>query len=284
MKSFKLLLLIATVAVVAIIAYSFSGKDPEKGTTVAKAKEIAKPTDEKINVAKKNSFSVKGEGAGLIENGVPDNNAVGIAQAKSFLNAQIDRRLNELRPFKSKLENMRGIDEQQRKTLVSEVNAEMGNFVALKPEIKKCENKDSLRVIVDKFKAEWLKSRQTAERGNKLMFAVMENKLISDASEASTGLKKRLDMLKAHGKDTKINEKLLAEYNEKLDSAKLDVDASKAKSVALASAASHDERNALLKEKEVLAKNAHEDVRQAYKLIADQARQEFSQRFDKSIK
>ena len=56
-----------------------------------------------------------------------------------------------------------------------------------------------------------------------------EKQLLSDADTNSTGLQKRIDALKAEGKDAKEYEQMLSAYNQKIAAAKQNVESAKTK-------------------------------------------------------
>jgi hypothetical protein len=270
MKNCKQLLPMAVVLVFAILATSCGDSDPDK-------KQSAEAQTES---AKGNSFSVGGVNSAKNDAPTDDTEAV-VGKGKNYLLTQVGSRLKQLGPFKSRVENTVGLDEAERKTLISELNEEMGAFVELKPEISNSATKEDVKAVAEQMKALWLKNRQTVERAEKLLLAAKENQLITDADVASSGLQKRIDVLKASGKDTKEFEELLSTYNKKIASAKQGLESAQAKHDAAASAKSDEEKNKLLKEQELLSKSAHEDVKDAYKLLADEAHKEFSERYKK---
>ncbi|NOS73583.1 MAG: hypothetical protein HOP36_03360, partial [Methyloglobulus sp.] len=157
--------------------------------------------------------------------------------------------------------------------------AEIDVFEALKAEINRSATKEDIRNVADKVKAEWIKSRQSVERAEGSVLASKENQLVSDANAASFSMQKRIDALKSVGKDTKTNEELLAAYSKKVALAKQDVESANEKSNAVASASTADEKAKLVKGKDLLLTSSQENLRDAYKLLKEGAREEFSQRF-----
>lgn len=272
MKNVTSVLFMVIILTFSVLLSSCGDKGAEKSTSITKNQ-----ADEQATTAKSNSFSVGGVVGERKD--TPDDIDVMIAKGKSYLLTQVDNRLINLGKFKSEVENIIGPSDQERKSLVSELNAEMEMFVALKPDIHKSETKEDVKAVAEKFKAEWLKSRISVERAEKQILAAKENQLISDADTASAGIQKRIEILKASGKDTKANEKLLAEYGKKIASAKQDVESANQKTVAVANAATDEEKNKLLKDRELLSKSAHDNIKEAYMLLKEEARQEFSRRY-----
>jgi hypothetical protein len=272
MKNVTSVLFMVIILTLSVLVSSCGDKGSEKSTSITKNQ-----IDEQTPTAKSNSFSV----GGVVAEGkdTPDDLDVMIAKGKSYLLTQVDNRLMQLGKFKSEVENIIGTTDQERKSLVSELNAEMEMFVALKPDIHKSETKEEVKAVAEKFKAEWLKSKLSVVRAEKQIHAAKENQLISDADTASAGIQKRIELLKASGKDTKANEKLLAEYGKKIAAAKQDVESANQKTLAVANVATDEEKNKLLADKALLSKSAQDNIREAYTLLKEEARQEFSRRY-----
>jgi hypothetical protein len=286
MKNPKTALFISTFCILAIIGYSFVGKESVKNTSIGQVKTVQeqnqkltelKRAAEKLHpTVTQNSFSARsyyGE-----EQGNPkDTNEIN--KGKIYLLTQVDNRIRQLRPFKSNIEKMAALDDSERKSLVSELNAEIDMFDALKPEISRSATKEDVKNVADKVKAAWLKSRLSVERAEGSVLVSKENQLVSDADAASLGIQKRIDALKAVGKDTKAYEKLLAAYSKKVASAKQDMGSAKEKSNAVASASTDNEKEKLVKGKGLLLSSSQENIRDAYKLLKDGVREEFAERF-----
>lgn len=284
MKNLPILLIAAIILFFVVVAPSFMDKATEKNMVDGQFKtvqernqkltELKRAAEKQNPVTKPNSFSA---GATLGKDPVnPDGE---VAKGRDFLLLQVGNRLNQLRPFKIKIEKMAALNDTDRKNLVAEVSDEIHAFETLKPEISQSLTKDDVRKVADKFKAVWLKSRQSAHRFDELMFAAKETKLVADAKVTSQSLQNRINALKASGKDTKPYEQLLTKYGKKIDLAKQDVEAAQEKMSAAGSATTDDERQKLSQENEQLLASAHNNIRDAYKLVSDEARQEFNRRF-----
>jgi hypothetical protein len=272
MKNSKLVLTVALVLIVAIISYVLIGKQSENTSQTAQSTGVQ--DDKGAKAEKENSFSVKKPA----DSGDPELTAT-VAKGKNFLITQVDSRLKQLSTFKSRVEHVADFDENERKTVLAELNDEIGALASLKAEVNTSETKEDVRVVADKIKEVWLKSRASVSRAEGQLLAAQGKSVISEAEGYSGGLKKRIEVLKAEGKSTKDFEKLMADYNKKVASAKKDMEAAQKKAEAAAKAASEEEKTGLIKEKDVLSKSAHDDVKEAYKLLREGAKQEFDQRF-----
>ena len=281
MKKFTIILSVAIIFVSAILAFLFVDNVSENSTSNAKtqaAQEKDLASAEQKATAKADSFTA-GEALGKEKRSL-DNTEVTVGRGKAYLLTQVDNRLKQLDPFRTRINNISTLSESDRKILVAELNAEIDRFQAFKPEIKRSATKQDVRNVADKIKTEWIKSRLTVQRAEgQIQAAAKENQLISDADVASFGIQKRIDALKAAGKSTKDHEKLLAAYREKIASARQDVRSAKDKFYAAASAPSEDEKEKLINVKELSLKNAQDDIRDAYKILTKEARREFSQRY-----
>jgi hypothetical protein len=287
MKIPKTALFLAMIFVCVIIAYSFVDKVSEKNTSIAQNQATTdknqKPTvsnsaaDKQDPTEKANSFSVQ-KVVGEVQD-IPNATTDMIIKGKNYLLTQVNHRIRQLRPFKDNFEKMANLNDSERKNLVTELNAEIAMFEALKPEISQSATKGDVKNVADKVKAVWLKSRLSVERAEESVLVSKENQLVADADVASTSIQKRIDTIKAAGKDAKAYEKLLAAYSKKVASAKQDMGSAKEKSNAVASASTDDEKEKLVKGKDLLLSSSQENIRDAYKLLKEGAREDFAQRF-----
>lgn len=270
MKYISLIVIVVIIVAAGIFLPSFLDKD-----SVNKA--YSRTEEDQSAASDANSFSVK--------KAFDDRNAKSfnsdtakVLRGKNYLLMKVDNRIKQLNPFKARIENMTDLTSSDKDSLVAELSDEIAQFESFKPEITKSETKDDIKNVADKIKETWLKSSASVKRAEEKIIALKENQLILDADTASVGIQKRIDALKASGKDTKNHEKLLSEYSKKIDAAKQDVKSAKEKYVAVASAASEGEKAQLNRDKEQLLKSAQEDIRDAYKLISKEAHEDFSRR------
>ena len=288
MKNLKSAFCVALIFFLAIIAYQLINNTPAKNGAIAqhqtaldlsqKSRISNQEAAAKSTIMKNNSFSVStvfGEKPGNL-----DVTQAMVNRGKHYLLTQIDNRIRQLEPFKVKVEKMVSLSESDRNNLVSELNAEIAMFEVLKPEITQSTTKEDVKNVADKIKAEWLKSRQSVERAEKLIFASKENQLVSDAEATSLSLQKRLDALKAAGKDTKAQDSLLSAYDKKIAEAKQDIESANKKTSAATNASTSVEKEALIKEKDLLMKKSQENIRDAYKLLKEEAHKDFSRKVE----
>ena len=287
MKFFALVLFVVIIFAIGILAPSFLSNVSEQDTSIAKkpavqesqqeAKAPDQAAEEQPATAKNDSFTV----GKVLDEKQGDINTLQamVDRGKNYLLKQVDNRLKQLEPFKTRVENMTALSDSDRNGLVSELKAIIDAFEAFKPEISRSATKQDIRNVADKIKAEWLKSRLSVERAEGQILAAKENQLILDAGAASVGIQKRIDVLKASGKGAKAYEELLSDYDKKIASAKQDMESAKEKFEAAAGAATDDEKNKLIREKELLSKSAHDNIKEAYGLLKDEARQEFARRY-----
>ena len=280
MKNFAIALLVVIVFVLAIFVPSLVDNVFEKNTSVAKTpvgQERKQAEGEQVATEKVDSFTV-GKAFGE-EKGRFGNVDARVGRGKNYLLTQVNNRLKQLEPFRTRVNNMTTLGASERNSLVAELNAEIDMFEAFKPEINKSATKQDIRNVADKIKAEWIKSRLSVQRAEEQIVATKENQLIADADTASLGIQKRIDMLKASGQDTNAHEKLLSAFGEKIASARHDVESAKDKFDDAASASTEVEKERLMRGKELLLTSARGNIKDAYKMVGDEARREFSQRF-----
>jgi hypothetical protein len=285
MKYYLIVLSAVIILVTGFFAASLLDNDSVKNTTItntqADKKNVQEPKE--LNQAEKgqyvtskgNSFSEDGADVGEKDNF--DNTDPMLGKGKVFLMSQVDNRLKQLSPFRAQIEYMQGLSDAERNSLVSELNAEIEMFVGFKEDINKSKNKQGIKNIAEKIKAEWLKSRRSVASAQGQILAAKEHQLILDADTTTLAIQKRIDVLKATGKDTNSYDKLLYAYNQKIIDAKRDVELAKGKTYAVAS--TDDEKERLIKEKELLLKSTQENIREAYNLITQEVREDFSQRY-----
>lgn len=289
MKNYTTTLFAAVVSFLVIIAASFSfvSDVPVKNILIAQYHAIQdkgqKPkvrnqgAGEQYLTTKDNSFY-----AGKIfggEQGNLNDTKAKVNRGKNYLLTQVDNRVGQLGPFRDRIENMAALNDSERKSLVSELNTEIDVFEALKAEISRSATKEDVKNVAYKVKAEWIKSRLSVERAVGSVLVSKENQLVSDADSASLGIQKRIDALKAKGKDATPYEKLLVAYSGKIASAQQDVESAKMKFNAVASVTTAYEKQKLIKRNDLLLTGFRENMRDAYKLLKDGAREDFSRRF-----
>lgn len=269
MKYISIIVMVVPVLVAGYFAPSFLGKD--KGNQAYNS-----PEKDQNAALDGNSFSVKSleqlKGSLSPEQGM-------IERGKSFLLTKVNNRINQLNPFKARIANMPYLKDADKNSLVSEISGEIAVFESFKQEIAKSETKEDVKNVADKIKAEWLKSSASIGRAEDKIVALKENQLILEADASSAGIQKHIDSLKASGKDAKDYEKLLSNYGKKIADAKQDVKIANEKYQAITSTASEGEKSQLMKDKDQLLKSAQKDIRDAYKIIAQGAREDFARRY-----
>lgn len=272
MKTSKMALTLALIVTIVAIAYLLIGKQVEKPRQTEQNTEAQQKNEAKT--AEENSFSIKKQSDNSDEAFIED-----IAKGKNYLATQVENRLKQMSSFRSRVENTVGFDEAERKMIVGELNDEISEFVTLKAEINKAETKDEVKNVAEKIKAVWLRSRVSVDKVQGQLLAAKDKSVLSEAEGYSTGIKKRIEILKASGKSTKEFEELQTSYNEKIAAAKKDSEMAAQMSKTIDSAKTEEEKEKLKKEKEQLLKSSHENIKEAYKLLKDEAKQEFEQRF-----
>lgn len=285
MKNLTTALFVALILV--IIAYFFVDNVSVKNTSIAQSNAVqekdqepkvrSQEAEEQYTTAKDNSFSA-GKVFGEEQGNLNATKAM-VNRGKHYLLKQVDNRIKQLGPFRGRIENMAALNDSERKSLVSEVSAEIDMFEALKSEINRSTTKEDVKNVADKVKAEWIKSRRSVALAEGLVLVSKENQLVADADAASLGMQKRIDALKAAGKDTKTYENLHAAYSKKIAAAKQDVESAKEKSSVDASTLTADEKEKLIKENNLLLTSSKENIRDAYKLLKEGAREDFARKF-----
>jgi len=280
MKKYVIALVVAVIFVAVILVSTFLDNGSVKPLPIAKTsavQEMNQTAEGRHASAKADSFTA-GRAFGTEKASLDDREAM-VGRGKQYLLTQVDNRLKLLDPFRTRVKNITTLSDSERKILVSELNAEIDTFQAFKPEINRSATKQDIRNVADKIKAEWIKSRFTVERAEgQILATTKENKLLSEADATSLDIQKRIHALKASGKNTKAQEGLLTAYSEKIASARLHLKSAKEQFNA-AGSAPENEKEKLINGKVVSVKNAQDDLKDAYKLLAKEARQEFSQRY-----
>lgn len=259
-----------------LLVYYVSVKHMSDTKTQAVQEKVLAATEQ--DTTKKFDSFTAGKAFGE-KKGSSDSMETRVGRGKTYLLAKVKDRLNQLEPFRTRVSNLTTLSDSERKGLVSELNDEIAMFETLKSEIGKSATKQEIQHVADKIKAEWIKSRLSVARAEKQIVESRETQLISDADKTSSNMQKRIDELKASGKETRSHEKLLSAYSKKMTSAKHDMDSAKEKLDAVASASTENEKLKLMKEKDALLMSASDSMKDAYMMVKDEARREFSQRF-----
>lgn len=275
MKNPKLALTAALVILlVVVISVFLSVKQPEKNTQ-SEQDISTKPEVSTKLPEKNNSFSVNQPESISTD---PELTAT-IAKGKNYLITQVDNRLKQLSTFKSMVENTSGFAETERKMILAELNDEISQLVALKPEINQSETKEDVQVVAEKVKAVWLQSRNSVDKAQGKLLEAQQQSAIAEAENYAAGINKRITILKASGQSTQEMEKLLVDYNQKIEEAKQSSDLAVETLQKIKDAATDGEKENLRKEKERLLKDYQSHLKEAYNLLREEARQEFSERF-----
>lgn len=275
MKNPKLALTAALVILlVVVISVFLSVKQPEKNTQ-SEQDISTKPEVSTKLPEKNNSFSVNQPESNSTD---PELTAT-IAKGKNYLITQVDNRLKQLSTFKSMVENTSGFAETERKMILAELNDEISQLVALKPEINQSETKEDVQVVAEKVKAVWLQSRNSVDKAQGKLLEAQQQSAIAEAENYAAGINKRITILKASGQSTQEMEKLLVDYNQKIEEAKQSSDLAVETLQKIKDAATDGEKENLRKEKERLLKDYQSHLKEAYNLLREEARQEFSERF-----
>ena len=272
MKKSSFALLAVAILMAVIFAFSFSEKDVAKNASLSKTQDAEKQSA----ALGRDSFHIKepaDKGKGNSETKAM------IDRSKAYLLTQVGNRLSQLLPFKARIETMVAPNSTKLNSILADLNTEIKAFEAFKLEIAKMETKQDVSAVTEKVKAEWLKTQQSVKRAEAEIISAKENQLIDDADTLALGLQKRIDVLKASGKGSKDYEKLLSEYGKKLADAKQNVELANEKYNAVATSTTNVEKNNLIKDKDLLLKDAQEDVREAYKLISKEARKDFMRKY-----
>ncbi|MBK8815069.1 MAG: hypothetical protein IPN42_05980 [Methylococcaceae bacterium] len=288
MKNLKIILPVSIITALAVIAFFLSNNVSVKDTPVAQSETVQEQggTTNILNqksgrydpAVTENSFSVKNvlnEEQGSLK---VTEEAV-VEKGKNYLLLQVDNRIKQLRPFRKRIENIDDLKESVRNNLLSELTHQIDRFEAFKPEIKISKTKKDVRQVADKIKDVWIKSRLSVDHAEESVLVSKESHLVSEAGAASISIQKRIDAIKATGKDASSYEKLLVAYNNKIASAKQDVASAKEKYNAATVTSIEVEKENLIKEKNLSLASAQNNIKDAYKLLRDGAQQEFSQRF-----
>jgi len=280
MKRFAIASYVGIICVSTILALSFVGYVAVKSMPNAKTQVVQEMTpaaEKQYATAKGDSFTA-GKAFGE-KRGSLDTIEVMVGRGKNYLLTQVNNRLKQLGPFRTRIENTATLSDSERKSLVAELNTEIGMFEAFKSEINRCATKEDIKNVADKIKAEWIKSRLSVASAEGKIVAARQNQLIADSDATTLGIQKRIAVLKASGKNTKAHEELLSAYGNKIASAKQDVASAQEKIDAAANASTEAEKQQLMKGKELLLMSGRDSIIGAYKTVANEARQEFSQRF-----
>jgi len=132
----------------------------------------------------------------------------------------LDHALNFLMRAKTRIQSMERIDDTRKTELISEIDSEISALEQKKAQISEASSREELLKIVREVKKEWLRIRFKIKRLIGEAINARISYLIAKAEAISEHLHKKLEELKADGKDVSRLEEKLENFDQQLEKAK----------------------------------------------------------------
>lgn len=226
-----------------------------------------------------NSFSVNNALTKRLDTFTTDPDREAVERGKKFLLMKVGARIDQLNPFIARIAAMPGLDAALKNGLIGELNEEIKQFEVLKREITQSDSKQDVKTVADRIKTVWLKSSESVTSAESKIISLTENYLILEAGTSSKSLQNRIDSLKLAGRDTTHYERLLSAYNRKIEEAKQHVKSANEQYLTVASTDTEGEKAQQMKATDQMLKNAQKTIKEAYTLVGNAARDDFSHKY-----
>lgn len=183
--------------------------------------------------------------------------------ARIFLTKTLDRMIAHLELIKTKVENMKPLDETERSEIIADISGYITYFESKKTEVSTATTMEQLRIISQDIKSKWLEARKGIRRALGLVLNAGIKALLDKGENFSARIQARIDALKARGVDTAALESMLSDFKSHLALAKENYDAAKQK------LGTNPADENTLKEAHIVIKEAHKHLIEAHKVLRD---------------
>ncbi len=191
---------------------------------------------------------------------------VALEKAKAFVLKGIDYLVKYLEWIRAKAEVVSGITEEERTTILAEIDSDITGLNNLKPEVEAATNRTQLVEAAKKVKDYWQEVRPDAKRIAGQILAAKINTMLAKADNVSTKISEKITDLKSAGKDTAALEDWLAKFNNHTSMAREKYEAAKQKFQAITSVQDAD---ALFREGHAFIKEAAQYLKEAHAVLKE---------------
>lgn len=188
-------------------------------------------------------------------------------KSKKFLQNSVDAMIKHLEALKNKVTNMQGIDDTDRMSIISEIDADL-NWLKDRQSKISTATPSQIKEEAKSVKEYWKNIRLTVKKVTGRLLAARINVVITKADSVSAQISVKITELKTAGKDTSKLEAWLSDYNSKVVLAKEKYESAKLKFNAINGEPGAD-FTAELKEADKLFKEGHQFIKEANKYVKD---------------
>ena len=190
--------------------------------------------------------------------------------AKTFLLRSTEAMTSHLEVVKTRIEVSRALPDDEKKTVVAEIQSYITWLENVKGDIESAESKEDLLSTAREIREKWLESRVSVKKITGKVLTARLDSIIGKGEGVSDRVDARIEDLKEAGKDTSKLEELLDVYNSKIELAKEKSEAAKAK---FAEIDSLEDADKLFREGHQFLKDANRYLREAYGGLKDIVRE-----------
>lgn len=187
-----------------------------------------------------------------------------LTKAKAHMIKVTEVMINYLTAVKNRLQNMKNIDETLLQNLVAEIDSDISWLEGKQTEINNASNKDDLITVASTIRDRWdeIKVRARKYVGSILVGKI--NIVIAKLEKARDVAHDKINLLKENGQDTTKLENLEADFNQKIDHAKDQLEKARNKFNQISSL---EEVRTLFNEGKEFLELANKYVREAWQIL-----------------
>lgn len=190
-----------------------------------------------------------------------------ITQAKEQLLNTADVMTEHLNKLISKIESSEDLTDEDAVESIKKINAQISEIEAIKAKIEAAQTKEEITAAAKELKTKWLAIKNRAEIYAGRVVNARIGGIIVKSKQLETKLSNILERMAEKGKDTSIAQSLIADFNAKLDEARIHYNLSIEK---FKEAKANETPNSdLIKEAQDHMKDAHKALQEAQKILKD---------------
>lgn len=191
-----------------------------------------------------------------------EDSKVALYRAKAFILRADIAMVKYLRMLRVKVEHTQGITEEQKASILAELDGYSTWLEQQEEEIDKAQTMEELKTTAKNIREKWKDVRVVARKVSGTILVSKTENIISRAETLAGKVEARIPDLQAQGVDTAELEEWLNDFRAKIGQAKEKNDAAKEKFNQISSP---EDANKLFREGHALVRDANKDLRQAYR-------------------
>lgn len=191
-----------------------------------------------------------------------EDSKVALYKGKAYLLKADIAMVKYLQMLGAKVEHTRGLDDEQKASILAELDGYISWLEQQEEEIDKAQSREELRTIAKNIREKWKEVRVVAKKVTGTILVSRTENIIIRAEILAEKIESNIPGLQERGVDTAELEEWLADFNAKMEQAKEKNNAAKEK---FSQISGPKDANKLFREGHALVKEANKDIRQAYK-------------------